>query len=42
MRKKGLAETIIGSGETWITEFDDDELRALIELEQDMFVEERR
>lgn len=39
-KKKGLAETIIGSGETWITEFDDDELRALIELEQDMFVEE--
>ncbi len=39
-KKKGLADAIIGSGEAWITEFDDEELKALIELEQDIFAEE--
>ncbi len=31
-RKKGLAEAVVGTGETWITELNDDELRALVEL----------
>lgn len=39
-KKKGLAQSIIGSGEAWITEFDDEELRELIELDQSIFLEE--
>jgi superfamily II DNA or RNA helicase len=31
-RKRTLADAIVGSGETWITELDDDELRELVEL----------
>ncbi len=31
-RKRTLANAIVGTGETWITELDDDELRELVEL----------
>ena len=31
-RKRTLADAIVGTGETWITELDDDELRELVEL----------
>ncbi len=31
-RKRSLADAIVGSGETWITELDDDELRELVSL----------
>ena len=31
-RKRTLADAVIGTGETWITELDDDELRDLVAL----------
>ncbi len=31
-RKRTLADAIVGTGETWITELDDEELRELVEL----------
>ncbi|MCX9192279.1 ATP-dependent helicase [Carbonactinospora thermoautotrophica] len=31
-RKRALAEAVVGTGETWLTELSDDELRALVEL----------
>jgi len=31
-RKRSLADAIVGTGETWITELDDDELRELVSL----------
>ncbi len=32
-KKRALSESIIGAGETWITELNDDELRELVKLE---------
>ena len=34
-RKKGLAEEIIGTGETWLTELSTDELRDVFSLRRD-------
>ncbi len=34
-RKRGLADAVVGTGETWITELDDDELRDLVALSTD-------
>jgi hypothetical protein len=31
-RKRALADAVVGTGETWITELDDDELRELVAL----------
>ena len=31
-RKRGLAEAVVGSGEGWLSELDDDELAALVNL----------
>jgi SNF2 family DNA or RNA helicase len=31
-RKRALADAVVGTGETWITELDDDELRDLVAL----------
>ncbi len=31
-RKRALADAVVGEGETWITELDDDDLRELVEL----------
>jgi superfamily II DNA or RNA helicase len=32
-QKRGLSESVIGSGETWVSELDNDELEALVSLE---------
>ena len=34
-RKKALADSVVGSGEAWITELDDDDLRDLVALSED-------
>ncbi len=34
-RKKALADSVVGSGEGWITELDDQDLRALVALSED-------
>ncbi len=34
-RKRALADAVVGSGEAWVTELDDDELRALVALSSD-------
>ncbi len=34
-RKRALADAVVGEGETWITELDDDELRELVALSHD-------
>jgi superfamily II DNA or RNA helicase len=34
-RKKALADAVVGAGEAWITELDDDDLRALVALSED-------
>jgi superfamily II DNA or RNA helicase len=34
-RKRGLADAVIGSGESWLTELDDDDLRDLVALSTD-------
>jgi len=39
-RKVGLAQTIVGAGETWITEMPTDELHELFTLRRDRVVEE--
>ncbi len=31
-RKRALADAVVGAGETWLTELDDDALRALVAL----------
>ena len=35
-RKKALAESIVGSGEQWLTEMSTNELRDLVALRQDL------
>jgi SNF2 family DNA or RNA helicase len=37
--KRGLADRIVGAGETWITELGDDELRRLVTLSSDAVVD---
>jgi SNF2 family DNA or RNA helicase len=32
-RKRALADAVVGTGEGWVTELADDDLRALVELE---------
>jgi len=39
-QKKFIAEQVIGSGEAWLTELSNEELRKLIELDRNMLVEE--
>ncbi len=39
-KKKGLADRIVGSGEAWVTEMNDDELRELVELQKDAIGED--
>jgi len=34
-RKRALADAVVGSGESWVTELDDDELRELVALSTD-------
>ncbi|MBW3658063.1 MAG: DEAD/DEAH box helicase [Actinobacteria bacterium] len=34
-RKKALADSVVGAGEAWITELDDDDLRSLVALSED-------
>jgi SNF2 family DNA or RNA helicase len=34
-RKRALADAVVGAGETWLTELDDDELRDLVALDPD-------
>ncbi|MQA88448.1 MAG: ATP-dependent helicase [Streptosporangiales bacterium] len=34
-QKRALADAVVGTGETWLTELNDDELRALVELSAD-------
>ena len=34
-RKRALADAVVGEGETWITELDDEELRELVALSAD-------
>ncbi|MGW5360561.1 DEAD/DEAH box helicase [Actinopolymorpha pittospori] len=34
-QKRALADSVVGTGETWLTELDDDELRALVQLSSD-------
>jgi hypothetical protein len=34
-RKRALADAVVGSGEAWVTELDDDELRELVALSSD-------
>lgn len=38
-RKKALSEQVVGSGEQWLTEMSDDELRSLIALQTDSILE---
>ncbi|MEC0141614.1 DEAD/DEAH box helicase, partial [Paenibacillus macerans] len=38
-RKKALSEQVVGSGEQWLTEMSDDELRSLIALQTDGILE---
>ncbi|MEC0155311.1 DEAD/DEAH box helicase, partial [Paenibacillus macerans] len=38
-RKKALSEQVVGSGEQWLTEMSDDELRSLIALQNDGILE---
>jgi hypothetical protein len=38
--KRSLADRVVGEGETWITELDDGELRALVSLSSDATIEE--
>jgi hypothetical protein len=37
--KRALAESVVGSGERWVTELDDDALRRLVALSEDAVVE---
>jgi SNF2 family DNA or RNA helicase len=37
--KQALAESIVGSGENWLTELDTDQLRELLTLRQDLLDE---
>jgi hypothetical protein len=39
-RKRALADAVVGTGETWITELDDDELRELVALSTDDLADE--
>ncbi|MNZ94502.1 hypothetical protein D3C78_1136130 [compost metagenome] len=39
-RKRTLSEQVVGSGEQWLTEMSNDELRSLITLHQGSFLEE--
>jgi superfamily II DNA or RNA helicase len=39
-RKRALADAVVGTGETWITELGDDELRELVELSTDDLADE--
>jgi SNF2 family DNA or RNA helicase len=39
-RKRALADAVVGTGETWITELDDDELRDLVALSTDDLADE--
>ncbi len=34
-RKRSIAEDIVGTGETWITELDDEELHDMLALRSD-------
>ena len=36
-RKKSLSEQVVGSGEQWLTEMNDDELQSLIMLQESSF-----
>ncbi|MFT5223998.1 MAG: SNF2 family DNA or RNA helicase, partial [Glaciecola sp.] len=38
--KRALADSVVGSGEAWLTELGDDELRSLVELNAHEFDEE--
>ena len=40
-QKRALAETVVGSGERWVTELDDASLRNLVSLGDDAMVLER-
>ena len=35
MKKKELAEMLVGTGETWLTELDDSDLHELFSLDKD-------
>ncbi|MCI0341488.1 MAG: DEAD/DEAH box helicase [Planctomycetales bacterium] len=37
-KKRGLADAVVGTGEGWLTELDDDQLRELVELSGDVVV----
>jgi superfamily II DNA or RNA helicase len=39
-RKRALADAVVGTGETWITELDDDELRELVALSTEDLADE--
>ncbi|MNC54807.1 hypothetical protein D3C75_1043030 [compost metagenome] len=39
-RKRALSEQVVGSGEQWLTEMSNDELRSLITLHRGSFLEE--
>ncbi|WP_410770921.1 DEAD/DEAH box helicase [Fontibacillus sp. BL9] len=39
-RKKSLSEQVVGSGEQWLTEMSDDDLRSLISLQSESIMEE--
>ncbi|MNN87703.1 hypothetical protein D3C81_2052920 [compost metagenome] len=39
-RKRSLSEQVVGSGEQWLTEMSDDELRNLIALQSGSIIEE--
>jgi SNF2 family DNA or RNA helicase len=36
-QKKALAESVVGSGEGWITEFSDDDLREMVALRREAY-----
>ena len=38
--KRSLAHRVVGAGETWISELDDDTLKSLIALGQDAVLED--
>ncbi|MNW49990.1 hypothetical protein D3C74_274280 [compost metagenome] len=38
-KKKSLSEQVVGSGEQWLTEMSNDELRSLVTLHQGSFLE---
>jgi hypothetical protein len=36
-QKKALAQSVVGSGESWITEFSDDDLREMVALRREAY-----